>query len=84
MKAVPGPSVLAAMMMPERLRYTQHLLTNRETSVPAICCKLGGVPASTISHNLHTSGTLKVPGVQLLGAAPAGGLQQDGMAAQGA
>src|SRR3954453_15524910 len=55
-------------MTPERLRYAQHLMTDRERSVPSICRELGGVPASTLYHYLHADGTLKAPGIALLGA----------------
>ncbi len=57
---------------------------DRERSVPSICRGLGGVPASTLYHYLHVDGTLKAPGARPLGAGPAGGLQRDGMAMQGA
>lgn len=33
------------LMTPERLRYAQHLMTDRSRSVPSICHELGGVPA---------------------------------------
>ncbi len=72
------------LMTPERLRYAQHLMADRERSVPSICRELGGVPASTLYHYLHADGTLKAPGVRLLGAAPAEDFQRDGMATQGA
>ncbi len=36
------------LMTAERLRYAQHLMADRERSVPAICRELGGVPASTL------------------------------------
>ncbi len=53
-------------MTPERLRYAQHLMADRERSIPAICRELGDVPASTLYHYVHTNGTLKAPGVELL------------------
>ncbi len=55
------------LMTPERLRYAQHLMADRSRSIPAICRELGGVPASTLYHYLHADGTLKAPGVELLG-----------------
>ncbi|RAI54627.1 recombinase family protein [Roseicella frigidaeris] len=55
-------------MTPERLRYAQHLMADGSRCVPAICRELGGVPASTLYHYLHADGTLKAPGIALLGA----------------
>ena len=55
------------LITPERLRYAQHLMADRSRSIPAICRELGGVPASTLYHYLHADGTLKAPGVELLG-----------------
>jgi DNA invertase Pin-like site-specific DNA recombinase len=55
-------------MTPERLRYAQHLMADASRSVPSICRELGGVPASTLYHYLHADGTLKAPGIALLGA----------------
>lgn len=55
-------------MTPERLRYAQHLMADKGRSVPSICHELGGVPASTLYHYLHADGTLKAPGIALLGA----------------
>ncbi len=60
-------------MTPERLRYAQHLMADKSRSVPAICRELGGLPASTLYHYLHADGTLKAPGVRLLGAGDAAG-----------
>ena len=57
-------------MTPERLRYAQHLMADKGRSVPSICRELGGVPASTLYHYLHADGTLKAPGLALLGGAP--------------
>lgn len=54
------------MMTPERLRYAQHLMGDRERSIPAICRELGDVPASTLYHYMHADGTLKAPGIALL------------------
>src|SRR4051812_17252401 len=54
-------------MTPERLRYAQHLMADRSRSIPSVCRELGGVPASTLYHYLHADGTLKAPGVELLG-----------------
>ena len=61
------------LMTAERLRYAQHLMADQERSIPAICRELGGVPASTLYHYLHADGTLKKPGVALLGAEAGGG-----------
>ena len=60
------------LMTPERLRYAQHLMANSSRSIPSICRELGDVPASTLYHYLHADGTLKGPGVRLLGAITAG------------
>ena len=54
-------------MTHERLRYAQHLRGEKTRSVPSICRELGGVPASTLYHYLHADGTLKAPGIALLG-----------------
>jgi DNA invertase Pin-like site-specific DNA recombinase len=54
-------------MTPECLRYAQHLMADKGRSVPSICHELGGVPASTLYHYLHADGTLKAPGIALLG-----------------
>ena len=56
------------LMTPERLRYAQNLMGDRTRSIPSICRELGGVPASTLYHYLHADGTLKAPGIELLGA----------------
>lgn len=71
-------------MRPKRPRYAQHLMADRVPAASAICRELGDTLASTQCHDLHGDGTLKIPGVRLLGAAPTGGPQRDGMAAQGA
>ena len=55
------------LMTPERLRYAQHLMGDKTRSGPSICRELGGVPASTLYHYLHADGTLKAPGIALLG-----------------
>ena len=55
------------LMTPERLRHAQHLMADQNHSIPAICLELGGVPASTLYHYLRADGTLKAPGVALLG-----------------
>ena len=54
------------LMTPERLRYAQHLMGDRECSIPAICRELGDIPASTLYHYMHADGTLKAPGIALL------------------
>ncbi len=38
---------------PEQLHYAQHLMADRERSIPAVCRELGDVPASTLCHYLH-------------------------------
>ncbi len=55
------------LMTPERLGYAQHLMADRTRSIPSICRELGDVPASTLYHYLHADGTLKAPGLKLLG-----------------
>ena len=64
------------LMTPERLRYAQHLMADKARSVPSICHELGGVPASTLYHYLHANGTLKAPGLKLLGGTAAAGAPQ--------
>ena len=54
------------LMTPERLRHAQHLMADKNRSIPAICRELGGVPASTLYYYLHADGRLKTPGVTLL------------------
>ncbi len=66
------------LMTPERLRYAQHLMADRERSVPAICRELGDVPASTLYHYLHADGTLKATGLKLLGKIAVEDLQANG------
>jgi hypothetical protein len=68
------------LMTPERLRYAQHLMADRERSVPAICRELGDVPASTLYHYLHADGTLKATGLKLLGQTAVEDLQANGAA----
>jgi len=63
------------LMTAERLRYAQHLMTDRSRSIPAICRELGSMPASTLYHYLHADGTLKAPGFRLLGTNTAGEAQ---------
>ena len=58
------------LMTSERLRYAQHLMTDRTRSIPAICRELGDVPASTLYHYLHADGTLKATGIKLIGVNP--------------
>ena len=53
-------------MTVEKLRYAQHLMADRERSIPSICKELGNVPASTLYHYLHADGALKEPGQKLL------------------
>jgi DNA invertase Pin-like site-specific DNA recombinase len=54
------------VMTREKLRYAQHLMADRERSIPAICRELGNLPASTLYHYLHADGSLKAPGRALL------------------
>jgi DNA invertase Pin-like site-specific DNA recombinase len=54
------------LMTPERLRHAQHLMADRNRSIPAICRELGGVPASTLYYYLRADGRLKAPGLALL------------------
>ena len=58
------------LITPERLRHAQHLMADQNHSIPAICRELGGIPASTLYHYLRADGTLKAPGVALLGTEP--------------
>ena len=54
------------IMTAEKLRYAQHLMADRERSIPSICKELGNIPASTLYHYLHADGALKEPGRKLL------------------
>lgn len=54
------------VMTVEKLRYAQHLMADRERSIPSICKELGNIPASTLYHYLHADGALKKPGQKLL------------------
>lgn len=54
------------VMTPEKLRYAQHLMADRERSIPAICEELGGIPASTLYHYVRADGGLKKAGEDLL------------------
>ena len=60
------------LMTPERLRYARHLMRDKSRSILSICRELGDVPASTLYHYLHADGTLKQPGLRLLGTNSAG------------
>ena len=55
------------VMTPQKLRYAENLMANRERPIPEICRELGGIPASTLYHYLLADGTLKEPGRKLLG-----------------
>ena len=57
------------VMTADKLRYAQHLMADRERSIPSICTELGGVRPSTLYHYLHADGALKKPGRELLGSA---------------
>ena len=50
------------VMTIEKLRYAQGLMADRTRSIPAVCRELGGLPTSTLYHNLAADGTLKDPG----------------------
>lgn len=54
------------IMTADKLRYAQHLMTDRTRSIPDICRELGEIPSSTLYHYLHADGTLKEPGQRLL------------------
>ena len=54
------------IMTAEKLRYAQHLMSDRTWSIPSICTELGGVRPSTLYHYLHADGSLKRPGRELL------------------
>ena len=62
------------VMTPDKLRYAQHLMADRERSIPSICAELGGLRPSTLYHYLHADGALKRPGRELLG----GGREEGG------
>ena len=47
-------------------RYAQHLMADRERSIPSICNELGHISASTLYHYLYADGALKEPGQKLL------------------
>ncbi len=57
------------VMTAERLRYARHLMADAARSIPSICAELGGMRSSTLYHYLHADGTLKKPGLDLLGGA---------------
>ena len=54
------------IMTPEKLRYAQSLMVDRDRSIPEICHELGDIPTSTLYHYLAADGTLKRPGQRLL------------------
>lgn len=54
------------VMTADRLRYAQHLMADRERSIPSICAELGGLKPSTLYHYRHAGGTLKTAGRELL------------------
>lgn len=54
------------IMTVDKLRYAQHLMTDRSRSIPAVCRELGNIPSSTLYHYLHADGSLKEPGRKLL------------------
>ena len=54
------------IMTADKLRYAQHLMSDRSRSIPSICTELGGVRPSTLYHYLHADGALKRPGRELL------------------
>lgn len=49
-----------------KLRYAQHLMTDRSRSIPDVCRELSDIPSSTLYHYLHADGSLKEPGRKLL------------------
>ena len=55
------------IMTPEKLRYAQSLMADRDRSIPNICRELGDIPTSTLYHYLHANGSLKDPGRRLFG-----------------
>jgi DNA invertase Pin-like site-specific DNA recombinase len=54
------------VMTPEKLRYAQHLMADRERSIPAVRRALGDLPASSLYHYRHADGSPKAPGRALL------------------
>jgi len=74
------PALIAALM-PAAIHWTARPAASAPVSpitsqcrevahshrLPSICRELGGVPASTLYHYLHADGTLKAPGLKLLG-----------------
>jgi DNA invertase Pin-like site-specific DNA recombinase len=54
------------IMTVEKLRYAQHLRSDRARTIPSICKELGDLPASPLRHCVHADGTLKEPGRKLL------------------
>ena len=54
------------IMTAEKLRYAQHLMSDRQRTIPSICQELGNIPASTLYHYVHANGALKEPGRKLL------------------
>ena len=55
-------------MTPEKQRYAQNLMADQTRSISDICREIGGIPASTLYHYLHTDGAFKEPGRRLLDA----------------
>lgn len=53
-------------MTVDKLKYAQHLMKDRERSIPDICKELGDMPSSTLYHYVHADGQLKSPGLNLL------------------
>ena len=53
------------VMTADKLHYAQHLMADRERSIPSICEVLDGVRPSTLYHYLHADGALKKPGREL-------------------
>ncbi len=54
------------IMTAEKLRYAQHLMADRQRTIPSICQELGNIPPSTLYHYVHADGALKEPGKKLL------------------
>ena len=54
------------IMTVEKLRYAQHLRSDRARTIPSICKELGDLPDPPLRHCVHADGTLKEPGRKLL------------------
>lgn len=54
------------VMSIDKLKYAQHLMTDRNRTMPGICKELGNMPSSPLDHYLHADGSLKEAGKRLL------------------